>query len=130
MPSRMASKPAWMSFDDAWVDEVRRGLLARKVFLWYPLYWLAYGQMTNNLTSQAATMKLGGVPNDIVSNFNPLFIVLLIPIMDLLIYPTLRKMGIHFTPIKRITCGFLPRFRCHDLRLRYPILYLQARPLW
>jgi proton-dependent oligopeptide transporter, POT family len=67
---------------------------------------LAYGQMTNNLTSQAAVMKLGGVPNDIVSNFNPLFIVLLIPIMDQLIYPFLRKLGTKFTPIKRITCGF------------------------
>ncbi|KAE9362677.1 putative peptide transporter ptr2 [Stipitochalara longipes BDJ] len=106
-PSRLGtSKPAWMTFDDAWVDEVRRGLLACKVFLWYPLYWLAYGQMTNNLTSQAAVMKLGGVPNDIVSNFNPLFIVLLIPIMDMLVYPGLRKLGFKFTPIKRITCGF------------------------
>lgn len=62
--------------------------------------------MTNNLTSQAATMKLGGVPNDIVSNFNPLFIVILIPIMDQFIYPGFRKLGFHFTPIKRITCGF------------------------
>lgn len=33
-----ANKPAWMDFDDAWVDEVRRGLLACRVFLWYPLY--------------------------------------------------------------------------------------------
>jgi POT family proton-dependent oligopeptide transporter len=106
MPSRIEAKPAWMTFDDAWVDEVRRGLMACKVFLWYPLYWLAYGQMTNNLTSQAATMKLGAVPNDIVSNFNPLFIVLLIPIMDQVVYPGLRKMGVHVTPIKRITCGF------------------------
>lgn len=107
MPSRLGpSKPAWMNFDDAWVDEVRRGLLACKVFLWYPLYWLAYSQMTNNLTSQAATMQLDGVPNDIVSNFNPLFIVILIPVMDKVIYPGLRKMGLHFTPIKRITCGF------------------------
>jgi POT family proton-dependent oligopeptide transporter len=31
--------PAWMTFDDAWVDEVRRGVIACKVFLWYPLYW-------------------------------------------------------------------------------------------
>lgn len=62
--------------------------------------------MTNNLTSQAATMKLGGVPNDIVSNLNPLFIVILIPIMDQLVYPGFRKMNIHFTPIRRITCGF------------------------
>lgn len=62
--------------------------------------------MTNNLTSQAAVMKLNGVPNDIVSNFNPLFIVLLIPIMDQLVYPGLRKLGFHYTPIKRIASGF------------------------
>ncbi|TVY80528.1 putative peptide transporter ptr2 [Lachnellula suecica] len=107
-PSNLgSSKPAWMNFDDSWVEEVRRGLLACKVFLWYPLYWLAYGQMTNNLTSQAATMKLNGVPNDIVSNFNPLSIVILIPIMDKLVYPGLRKMGFHYTPIKRIATGFM-----------------------
>jgi proton-dependent oligopeptide transporter, POT family len=47
--ARGASPPAWMTFDDAWVDEVRRGVIACKVFLWYPLYWLAYNQMTNNL---------------------------------------------------------------------------------
>ncbi len=51
-------------------------------------------------------MKLGGVPNDIVSNFNPLFIVILIPIMDQVVYPAIRKTGWNFTPIKRITCGF------------------------
>lgn len=33
-----ASKPEWMTFDDAWVEEVRRGLVACRVFLWYPLY--------------------------------------------------------------------------------------------
>lgn len=38
-PSRLgANKPAWMTFDDQWVDEVRRGLKACVVFLWYPLY--------------------------------------------------------------------------------------------
>lgn len=95
-----------MNFDDAWVEEVRRGLLACRVFLWYPVYWLAYGQMTNNLTSQAATLRLNGVPNDIVSNFNPLFIVILIPVMDRIVYPALRKARINFSPIKRITVGF------------------------
>ena len=39
------SVPGWMTFDDAWVDEVKRGILACKVFLWYPLYWLAYNQV-------------------------------------------------------------------------------------
>ncbi|CAI7666562.1 unnamed protein product [Penicillium bialowiezense] len=101
-----ANKPVWMDFDDAWVDEVRRGLLACRVFLWYPLYWLAYNQMLNNLTSQAATMKLGGVPNDVINNLNPFALIIFIPIFDQIVYPGLRKMGINFTPLKRITAGF------------------------
>jgi len=37
-PSQLGTnKPEWMTFDDEWVDEVRRGLKACKVFLWYPL---------------------------------------------------------------------------------------------
>jgi POT family proton-dependent oligopeptide transporter len=80
-----------MTFDDAWVDEVRRGLMACGVFLWYPLYCefvghvqrksihetnvdligLSYNQMLNNLTSQAATMELHGAPNDLITNLNP-----------------------------------------------------------
>jgi POT family proton-dependent oligopeptide transporter len=101
-----ANKPAWMDFDDAWVDEVRRGLMACRVFLWYPLYWLAYNQMLNNLTSQAATMKLGGVPNDIINNLNPFALIIFIPIFDQIVYPGLRKLGFNFTPLKRITAGF------------------------
>jgi POT family proton-dependent oligopeptide transporter len=105
-PSQTAHRPEWMTFDDAWVDELSRGIQASKVFAWYPVYWLAYGQMTNNLVSQASTMTLHGAPNDIISNLNPIFIIILIPLMDKLVYPKLRDYGINFTPIKRITCGF------------------------
>jgi len=31
-------RPTWMTFDDNWVDEVRRGLKACSVFGWFPLY--------------------------------------------------------------------------------------------
>lgn len=31
-PSKIANKPKWMTFDDAWVDQVRRGLKACYVF--------------------------------------------------------------------------------------------------
>jgi len=62
--------------------------------------------MTNNLTSQAATMQLNGVPNDILSNLNPLSLIIFIPICDQLIYPALQKRKIRFTPLKRIAMGF------------------------
>lgn len=63
--------------------------------------------MLNNLTSQAATMKLGGVPNDIINNLNPIALIIFIPIFDHIVYPGIRKMGFHFTPLKRITAGFI-----------------------
>lgn len=31
-------RPAWMTWDDKWVDEVRRGFKACEVFVWYPIY--------------------------------------------------------------------------------------------
>ncbi|KAJ7444346.1 peptide transporter PTR2A [Mycena latifolia] len=100
-------RPKWMTFDDAWVDEVKRGLGACAVFCWYPIYWLTYGQLNNNLTSQAATMVTGKVPNDVLSNLDPLALIIFIPICDLVIYPALRRYGINFTQLKKITAGFV-----------------------
>ena len=106
-PSHLGeNKPAWMTFDDVWVDEVRRGLKACTVFLWYPLWWLSYNQMTTNLISQAATMELHGAPNDLINNIDPIALVIFIPITDLFLYPGLERLGIRFTPLKRIAWGF------------------------
>lgn len=52
-------------------------------------------------------MRLQGVPNDVLNNLNPLALIIFIPIMDKLVYPALRKAGINFTPLKRITFGFM-----------------------
>lgn len=110
-PSAIAARgepiPEWMTFDDAWVDELKRGILACKVFLWFPLYWLAYNQMLNNLVSQAGTLVLGNTPNDVLAKLNPLFIIVTIPIMDFFIYPALRKMRVRLSPIRKITAGFI-----------------------
>lgn len=46
-PSNITNKPSWMTFDDAWVDEVRRGVKACQVFLWLPIFWLPYGQVSD-----------------------------------------------------------------------------------
>ncbi|KIV76901.1 hypothetical protein PV11_08751 [Exophiala sideris] len=107
-PSRISrsQRPEWMTFDDAWVDEVRRLFKACAVFLWYPLYNITFIQMYANMTSQADTMRHEGVPPEIVSNLDPLALVVLIPICDLVIYPALQRWGIKFTPIKKITLGF------------------------
>ncbi|TCD69601.1 hypothetical protein EIP91_007023 [Steccherinum ochraceum] len=99
-------RPKWMTFDDQWVDEVKRGFKACSVFLWFPMYWLTYNQINSNLTSQAATMVVNGVPNDVLSNLDPLALIIFIPICDMLIYPALRRANINFSPIKKIAFGF------------------------
>lgn len=68
---------------------------------------LAYlQQINNNLTSQAAVMKLNGVPNDVLSHLDPFALLMLIPIFYFLVYSGIRNLGINFSPIKKITCGF------------------------
>ncbi|KAI9799420.1 MAG: hypothetical protein M1825_004520 [Sarcosagium campestre] len=114
--SLSAAKPSYqerlgkryqMPWDDSFVDEIRRALVACKVFVFFPIYWVVYSQMSNNFTSQAATMQLHGIPNDIMQNIDPLTVIIFIPIVDGVLYPALRKAGIAFKPITRITFGFV-----------------------
>ncbi|KAI0404758.1 POT family protein [Xylaria palmicola] len=101
-----AERPAWMTFDDNWVDEVRRGIKACQVFFLFPIYWLPYNQLNSNLISQASTLVLGGVPNDVVNNLDPIALLIFIPIFDKLFYPFLRRIHVNLTPIKKVTTGF------------------------
>ncbi|KAL1753670.1 POT family-domain-containing protein [Schizophyllum commune] len=105
-PSRLQTKPSWMDFDDLWVDEVRRGFKACAVFLWFPIFWLSYNQINNNLTSQAATLSTHGVPNDVLSNLDPFAILIIIPICDIVVYPFFKVIGFRFTALRRMAAGF------------------------
>ncbi len=96
--------PRWKR---SFVDEIRRVLVACQIFLFFPIYWLCYSQMTNNLISQAADMELHGVPNDLLQSSNAITILVFIPILDYIVYPALRRIGIRLLPITRIFCGFL-----------------------
>jgi hypothetical protein len=46
---------------------------------------LTYNQLNNNLTSQAATMSTHGLPNDVLSNLDPLALIIFIPIFDIFV---------------------------------------------
>lgn len=94
-------------WDDKFVEELQRAFYACKVFLVYPIYWICYGQTNNNLTSLAGSMRTDGAPNDMFLSFGPVFVILFIPLIRSGLYPFLRKHGIPFNPIARITFGFL-----------------------
>ncbi|ORX64543.1 di/tri peptide transporter 2 [Linderina pennispora] len=95
-----------MDWDDKFVEELSVAVRASKIFLCYPVFWLCYGQMSNNLVSQSGQMITGKVPNDIMQNIDPLVIIILIPFFDRLIYPGFRRCGLELRPVTRITLGF------------------------
>ncbi|KAF2134439.1 DNA repair helicase, partial [Dothidotthia symphoricarpi CBS 119687] len=96
-----------ISWDDEFVDELKSALVACKVFLFFPIYWVTYSQMMNNFISQAGQMQLHGLPNDILQNIDPVTIILLIPLLDRIVYPFIRtRLHVAFTPMTRITLGF------------------------
>ena len=91
---------------DHFVEEVKRAVYACKVFLYYPIYWVVYGQMLNNFVSQAGQMELHGLPNDFLQVIDSITIIVFIPICEHFVYPFVRK----FTPLKsitKITLGFM-----------------------
>jgi POT family proton-dependent oligopeptide transporter len=99
-------KTAVLRWDDHFVEEVKRALVACKVFCFYPIYWVVYGQFSNNFITQGGQMALHGIPNDLMQNFDPIAIIVFLPLVDQVLMPTLRKHKIPFPPINRIVCGF------------------------
>lgn len=51
-------------------------------------------------------MRGHGIPNDLMQNFDPISIIVFLPIMDRFVFPALRKARIPFPPINRIVAGF------------------------
>ncbi|CAG8557919.1 9984_t:CDS:2 [Paraglomus occultum] len=96
-----------VTWDDNFVNDLKSALKACRVFLFYPIYWCCYNQMTNNLVSQAATMRTGLLPNDIMNNFDPLTLLFMIPLFEKVIYPFLRSKGLALRAVTRIFIGFL-----------------------
>ena len=74
---------------------------------WFVLFHLGINQMTNNLVSQAGEMQLAGFPNDGIQVLNPIACVLLGPVIQKLLFPTLAKYQIPFGPLMRMTMAFL-----------------------
>ncbi|KAF7164013.1 hypothetical protein CNMCM5623_008652 [Aspergillus felis] len=112
-----APKPTWQAanggnrpnlpWDDHFIDELKRALVACRVFCFFPIYWVVYGQFSGNFVTQAAQMEGHGIPNDLMQNFDPISIIIFIPILETLVYPLLRRFHIRFRPITRISLGFV-----------------------
>ncbi|KAI9476688.1 hypothetical protein LPJ78_003667 [Coemansia sp. RSA 989] len=97
--------------DQEWNDEfvvgLQRSLRACKVFLFYPIYWSVYGNMTDLLINQGLIMRRPSwLSVDQLNVVNSLVLIVAIPIFDNFVFPLLRRMGFRMGPIVRITTGF------------------------
>lgn len=95
-----------VTWTDGFVEDVSRTLDACLIFVFFPIYSLSDGGIGSVLTNQAGSMTKKGVPDDLLSNFNALSIIIMSPILSYIMYPTLRRFRIEMGPIKKICLGF------------------------
>ncbi|KAJ7120242.1 putative MFS peptide transporter [Mycena epipterygia] len=108
LPAAQVSKHQHtVRWDATFIHELKRGLLACRVFLAWPVLLLCQSQLSTNLVSQAGTMETHGLPNDVIGVINPLSVIVLLPLAQQVLYPALRKAKISFSPINRMALGFL-----------------------
>ncbi|KAI1638702.1 hypothetical protein F4809DRAFT_649153 [Biscogniauxia mediterranea] len=103
---RAAGSTKEYGYDDQFVDHVRRTFQACGIFLFMPIWQIndyGLGAAANALT---AGMDTNGLPNDLLDNLNSVSIVVMVPIMNHIVYPFLRKKGIKWGAISRMTFGF------------------------
>ncbi|KAK4124396.1 oligopeptide transporter [Parathielavia appendiculata] len=93
-------------WDDTFVDELKRGLIACRVIFSFAFFYLSITQMYNNLISQASQMNLHGVPNDMIQAMAGVACVVFGPVVQAL-YNFLAKHRIAFGPIARISAAFV-----------------------
>ncbi|KAE8150552.1 PTR2-domain-containing protein [Aspergillus avenaceus] len=96
-----------VDWDDDFISHVRQAVHSCRVALIYPIVWLCFSQNQTNLVSQAADMLTYGIPNDMIAMLNPICVIIIVPILDKLVYPAMKQMGLEPRPTVRMTIGFL-----------------------
>eukprot|EP01103_Thecamoeba_quadrilineata_P020118 TRINITY_DN8473_c0_g1_i1.p1 TRINITY_DN8473_c0_g1~~TRINITY_DN8473_c0_g1_i1.p1 ORF type:complete len:526 (-),score=44.93 TRINITY_DN8473_c0_g1_i1:52-1629(-) len=95
------------NFTEEKVNDLKMALRACTVFIVFPIYWVAYNQMSTNLILQAMTMEHPSwLEAQELNLVDSVVLIILVPIFDLLVYPLLERKNINLNPIQRITIGF------------------------
>ncbi|KAF7195552.1 Peptide transporter PTR2 [Pseudocercospora fuligena] len=93
------------SWNDQFVDDVRRTFQATGIFCFFPIQYINDNGLGSAAGYLSTMLTTNGVPNDVIQNFNSLSIICTVPIFNYGLYPLLRKAKIHYGPVARITTG-------------------------
>uniref|UniRef100_G3NJY0 Solute carrier family 15 member 1 n=1 Tax=Gasterosteus aculeatus aculeatus TaxID=481459 RepID=G3NJY0_GASAC len=114
--SQYPKRQHWMDWAE---DKYAKLLIAqikmvlRVLFLYIPLpmFWTLFDQKGSRWTLQATNLNgnfgLLVIQPDQMQTVNPILILTLVPVMDSIIYPLIRKCGANFTPLKRMAVGMM-----------------------
>ncbi|NXI00812.1 S15A1 protein, partial [Pachycephala philippinensis] len=106
----------WASekYDKQLIAQTKMVLKVLFLYIPLPMFWALFDQQGSRWTLQATTMN-----GDFVGYFlflflkltlfrpivNPVLIVIMVPVVDYLVYPLIKKCKINFTPLKKMTVG-------------------------
>ncbi|GAW26133.1 putative POT family protein [Rosellinia necatrix] len=97
---------AAVGYSEKDVSDAQRTWEAVQIFLYIPIWYLNDGGVGSVQSNQGAAMTSDGAPNDLLTHFNPLTIIVVSPLMAQVVYPFLQRRGIRFGRIDRMTFGF------------------------
>ncbi|KAL1273166.1 hypothetical protein QQF64_029028 [Cirrhinus molitorella] len=98
-------------YDKLLIAQVKMVLKVLFLYIPLPMFWALFDQQGSRWTLQATTMdgNFGAfiIQPDQMQIVNPILIVTMVPIMDSVVYPLIKKCHINFTPLRKITVGML-----------------------
>jgi POT family proton-dependent oligopeptide transporter len=98
-------------FDPQKVDDIKTVYNVLAVFAFIPVFWALWDQSLSEWVLQATKLdrRIWGMNllPEHVQPFNSAFLLLWIPIFSYLIFPSLQKLGVRVTPLRKIGTGLI-----------------------
>ncbi|NXL10239.1 S15A1 protein, partial [Mesembrinibis cayennensis] len=101
----------WASekYDKRLIAQTKMVLKVLFLYIPLPMFWALFDQQGSRWTLQATTMdgNFGSIQiqPDQMQTVNPILIVIMVPVVDAVVYPLIKKCKINFTPLRKITVG-------------------------
>ncbi|XP_015665621.1 solute carrier family 15 member 1 [Protobothrops mucrosquamatus] len=93
------------------ITEVKMVLKVLFLYIPLPMFWALFDQQGSRWTLQATTMdgNFGSIQiqPDQMQTVNPILIVIMVPIVDAVVYPLIKKCNLNFTPLRKMTVGMI-----------------------
>ncbi|KOX78297.1 Peptide transporter family 1 [Melipona quadrifasciata] len=112
--SKNVKKQYWLDYaddkyDKSLINDIKSALQVMILFIPIPIFWALYDQQGSRWTFQATRMngEIGGnflIQPDQMQVFNPLLVLVFIPLFETCLYPLMGKIGLR-TPLRILSVG-------------------------